>query len=72
MKKALRVWQLAILVALFAVWQLLAQPDLLPPFMWENPDRAAFFGSPLTHGYSGRRCGNSFHAPSALSQGAEG
>jgi NitT/TauT family transport system permease protein len=47
-KRALRVWQLVILVVLFAMWQLLAQPDLLPPFVWENPDRAAFFfGEPV-------------------------
>jgi NitT/TauT family transport system permease protein len=46
--RLLRIWQLAILVAIFAIWQVLAQPDLLPPFMWENPDRAAFFfGEPV-------------------------
>jgi NitT/TauT family transport system permease protein len=46
--KALRLWQLAILVALFTLWQVLAQPDLLPPFVWENPNRAAFFfGEPV-------------------------
>ena len=48
MRKALRVWQAVILVVLFTLWQVLAQPDLLPPFMWENPDRAAFFfGEPV-------------------------
>jgi NitT/TauT family transport system permease protein len=48
MRRALRFWQLAILVAIFAAWQVLADPDILPPFMWENPDRAAFFfGEPL-------------------------
>jgi NitT/TauT family transport system permease protein len=48
MKRALRAWQLVILVVLFSLWQLLAQPDLLPPFVWENPDRAAFFfGEPV-------------------------
>jgi NitT/TauT family transport system permease protein len=36
------------LVAIFALWQALAQPDLLPPIVWENPNRAAFFfGEPL-------------------------
>jgi len=46
--KALRLWQLAILLALFTLWQMLAQPDLLPPFVWENPNRAAFFfGEPV-------------------------
>jgi NitT/TauT family transport system permease protein len=48
MRRALRFWQLVILVVLFTLWQVLAQPDLLPPFMWENPDRAAFFfGEPV-------------------------
>jgi sulfonate transport system permease protein len=48
MKKALRLWQLVILAVLFTLWQVLAQPDLLPPFMWENPNRAAFFfGEPV-------------------------
>ena len=48
MNTALRLWQLAILVALFTLWQVLAQPDLLPPFVWENPNRAAFFfGEPV-------------------------
>jgi NitT/TauT family transport system permease protein len=48
MKKSLRIWQLVILVVLFTLWQVLAQPDLLPPFVWENPDRAAFFfGEPV-------------------------
>src|SRR6266849_1859572 len=48
MRKALRIWQAAILVALFTLWQVLAQPDLLPPFVWENPNRAAFFfGEPV-------------------------
>jgi NitT/TauT family transport system permease protein len=49
MRKYLRVWQVLLLVAIFAVWQLLTQPDLLPPFWWkDNPDRAAFFfGEPV-------------------------
>jgi NitT/TauT family transport system permease protein len=48
MRRALRLWQLVILVVLFTLWQVLAQPDLLPPFVWENPDRAAFFfGEPV-------------------------
>jgi NitT/TauT family transport system permease protein len=48
MRRALRFWQLVILVVLFTLWQVLAQPDLLPPFVWENPDRAAFFfGEPV-------------------------
>jgi NitT/TauT family transport system permease protein len=44
----LRVLQLSMLAAIFAVWQVLTQPGLVPPFMWENPDRAAFFfGEPV-------------------------
>jgi NitT/TauT family transport system permease protein len=48
MRRALWVWQLGLLVVIFAAWQLLAQPDLLPPIVWDNPHRAAFFfGEPL-------------------------
>jgi len=44
MKRRLRVYQALMLVAIFAVWQLLTQPDLIPPVMWaDNPTRAAFF-----------------------------
>ena len=36
------------LVAIFVVWQVLTQPGLIPNFMWDNPDRAAFFfGEPV-------------------------
>ena len=48
MKRYLRLWQLAILVGIFALWQVATQPGLLPPIIWENPDRAAFFfGEPV-------------------------
>jgi NitT/TauT family transport system permease protein len=48
MKHYLRVYQVLILVAIFGIWQLLTQPGLLPPIIWENPDRAAFFfGEPV-------------------------
>jgi len=48
MRKRLWAVQLLILVAIFVAWQLLTQPDLIPPFVWENPDRAAFFfGEPV-------------------------
>ncbi len=44
----LRFWQLALLASIFIVWQLLTQPELLPPIVWDNPNRAAFFfGEPL-------------------------
>jgi NitT/TauT family transport system permease protein len=48
MRSYLRVWQALMLLALFAAWQVLSQPDLLPPFVWENPNRASFFfGEPV-------------------------
>ncbi len=48
MSRALRFWQLALLALIFALWQVLAQPDLLPPVVWDNPHRAAFFfGEPV-------------------------
>jgi NitT/TauT family transport system permease protein len=48
MKRKLRVYQILLLAAIFAVWQMLTQPDLLPPLFFDNPDRAAFFfGEPL-------------------------
>ncbi len=48
MRRRLWFWQLALLVALFATWQLLSQPDLIPPIVWDNPHRAAFFfGEPV-------------------------
>ena len=44
----LRAWQLALLAALIALWQLLTSPGLLPPIYFTNPDQAAFFfGEPL-------------------------
>jgi len=44
----MRLWQLLMLVAIFVAWQMLSQPGLLPPIVWENPDRAAFFfGEPV-------------------------
>jgi NitT/TauT family transport system permease protein len=46
--KRLWFWQLALLVLLFFLWQVFAQPGLIPPVVWENPNRAAFFfGEPL-------------------------
>lgn len=44
----LRVWQVALLLAVFAVWHLLTSPGLLPPMVFENDQQAAFFfGEPL-------------------------
>ena len=48
MRRYLRIWQALLLVAIFVVWQALTQPGLLPPIVWDNPDRAAFFfGEPV-------------------------
>jgi NitT/TauT family transport system permease protein len=44
----LRVWQLAILLALLLLWHLLTVPGLVPPFMFSDDRQAAFFfGEPL-------------------------
>jgi len=44
----LRIWQLLLLLALFAVWYVLTAPGLLPNFVFENDRQAAFFfGEPL-------------------------
>ena len=42
------VWQLALLLALFAFWHLMTTPGLLPLFMFDNDRQAAFFfGEPV-------------------------
>jgi NitT/TauT family transport system permease protein len=47
-KRRLWIWQLVMLAAIFAAWQVATQPGLLPPIVWDNPDRAAFFfGEPV-------------------------
>ncbi len=44
----LRLWQLAVLAAVFVGWHVLAVPGIVPPFYFDNPDKAAFFfGEPL-------------------------
>jgi NitT/TauT family transport system permease protein len=44
----LRIWQVGLLLAIFAVWHLLTTPGLLPPMVFENDQQAAFFfGEPL-------------------------
>jgi len=48
MRRYLWAWQVAMLVVIFGLWQLFTDPELIPPFAWENPNRAAFFfGEPL-------------------------
>ena len=44
----LRVWQVGLLVAIFAIWHVMTKPGLIPPFVFENDQQAAFFfGEPL-------------------------
>jgi NitT/TauT family transport system permease protein len=46
--KHLRLYQLALLLALFALWHVLTTPGLVPPMMFDNDRQAAFFfGEPL-------------------------
>jgi NitT/TauT family transport system permease protein len=48
MRRKLWILQALLLVLIFVVWQVLTQPELLPPIVWDNPDRAAFFfGEPV-------------------------
>src|SRR3954468_24947385 len=42
-KTTLRMWQLGLLVALLALWHVATSPTFLPPFYFDNPDKAAFF-----------------------------
>ena len=44
----LRLWQLALLALLFVFWYAMTRPGLIPPFMFDNDQQAAFFfGEPL-------------------------
>ncbi len=44
----LRLWQFGLLVAIFVLWYVLTKPGLIPPFVFENDQQAAFFfGEPL-------------------------
>src|SRR5258706_12222217 len=46
--RSLRFWQVGMLLALFAFWHLATDPALIPPFYFDNPNKAAFFfGQPL-------------------------
>ncbi|HZT55134.1 MAG TPA: ABC transporter permease [Burkholderiaceae bacterium] len=46
--KYLRLWQLGLLVLIFVLWHVLTRPGLIPPFVFENDQQAAFFfGEPL-------------------------
>ena len=44
----LRLWQLALLVLLFVFWHVMTLPGLIPHFMFDNAQQAAFFfGQPV-------------------------
>lgn len=44
----LRVWQFGLLAAIFFVWWALTKPGLIPAFVFDNDNQAAFFfGEPL-------------------------
>ena len=44
----LRFWQIALFVGILAFWHVATSPTLLPPFYFDNPNKAAFFfGEPL-------------------------
>jgi NitT/TauT family transport system permease protein len=44
----LRVWQVGLLVAVFAFWHAMTTPGVIPPFFFDNDRQAAFFfGEPL-------------------------
>jgi NitT/TauT family transport system permease protein len=46
--KRLRFWQAALLAGLFLFWHVATHPNLIPPFYFDNPNKAAFFfGQPL-------------------------
>ncbi|MDP9045738.1 MAG: ABC transporter permease [Pseudomonadota bacterium] len=47
----LRLWQWGLLGLLFVVWHVLTTPGLIPPFLFENDQQAAFFfGEPAKVG----------------------
>src|SRR5437764_12171145 len=46
--KALRLWQIGLLLALLGFWYVATSPTLLPPIYFDDPNKAAFFfGEPL-------------------------
>ena len=47
-QSTLRAWQLGLLLAIFLLWHVITKPGLIPPFVFENDQQAAFFfGEPL-------------------------
>lgn len=48
MRRRLWLWQVMLLASVFAFWHVATHPELIPPFVWDNPHRAAFFfGEPV-------------------------
>ena len=46
--RAIRFWQVGLLVGVFVFWHVMTQPGLLPPLFFDNDRQAAFFfGEPL-------------------------
>jgi len=46
--RLLRLWQALVLAALFIGWHVLTVPGILPPFYFDDPNKAAFFfGEPI-------------------------
>jgi NitT/TauT family transport system permease protein len=46
--RTLRVWQVGVLVVVFGFWHVMTRPGLLPNFIFDNDQQAAFFfGEPL-------------------------
>jgi NitT/TauT family transport system permease protein len=46
--RTLRVWQVGVLVVVFGFWHVMTKPGLLPNFIFDNDQQAAFFfGEPL-------------------------
>ena len=44
----LRIWQVLLLAGFFVFWYVMTSPTLLPPFYFDDPNKAAFFfGEPL-------------------------
>ena len=44
----LRLWQVGLLLAVFAAWHVLTTPGLVPPIVFDNDQQAAFFfGEPV-------------------------
>ena len=39
----LRVWQVGLLAFIFVLWHVVTKPGLIPPFVFENDQQAAFF-----------------------------